>query len=172
MLWFIAPPPPPRSARSAFASAAMCRRPLLPLLALAALLALPPASHGLSCFQCLSNSLSSYSASNPLLNSLSTSVSAGSIDCADFDTTNSAMKLRCGSDQRSCAKINYNGNTVLRGCSKTSTTTDKCTEGTGTSGEGTTCLCTRDFCNSAGLTAPALLLLLPAALLAALYSRQ
>ena len=172
--WFAAatlPPPPPRPARSASASATMCRRPLLPLLALAALLALPPASHGLHCFTCQDRvTLSSSSSSNPLLSSLQSSAGPDLPSCSAFDPSDCDLKLYpCLSpSNRSCAKALYRGKTWARGCSTTEIAKDKCT----TSGDWTTCYCTGDYCNSAGLTAPALLLLLPAALLAALYSRQ
>ena len=173
------PPPPLWSARSASASSAvMCRRPLL--LTLTALLALLPAAcHGLRCFTCQdpvtlsgssSSSSSSSGANNPLLSSLQVSAGAGLPSCSNFDPSDCELKLYpCLSpSDRSCVKALHNGQTWARGCSSTAVAEDNCT----TVGDWMTCFCTGDYCNSAGLTAPALLLLLPAALLAAIYSRQ
>ena len=152
----------PHSARSVSASAAMCRRPLLPLLALAALLALPPASHGLSCFQC-EDPLPSSDHQHPLLRS----TGAGTIQrCTDFEASDNKFKMEsCLEDlDKTCAKVSWEGG-EKRGCYD-NTFEVGCQE----EGGYTFCICTGDYCNSAGLTAPALLLLLPAALLAALYT--
>ena len=142
----------------------MSRRPLLPLLALAALLVLTPACRALKCFQC----------SEPTQGLQAGSVPKGGFVwssepiCSKFDSTNSTFKKDCPQTfDKSCFKTISAGAVVSRGCYNV--VQNNCTNEVG--GEST-CYCTTDYCNSAGLTTPALLLLLPAALLAALHSRQ
>ncbi|KAF0287919.1 hypothetical protein FJT64_013685 [Amphibalanus amphitrite] len=135
----------------------MSRRPLVPLLALAALLALPPAVRGINCFQCEDP--------NPyVLPPLPGSPSAPR--CSGFDTSRSDFKVeRCLFPYVTrCARISWSGG-EMRGCLD-STLREGCEVEDGVS----FCSCTGDYCNSAGLSTPALLLLLPAALLAALYA--
>ena len=141
----------------------MCRRPLLPLLALAALLALPPASHGLSCYSC-SDLNTVQGADHPVVNA-----AGKKPPCSSFDPDNSTYKMEpCVYPfDASCIQLNYASGMSVRGCYNIAW--DNCT----VTEQLTECICTSDYCNnSAGLTAPALLLLLPAVLLAALYSRQ
>ncbi|KAF0287921.1 hypothetical protein FJT64_013687 [Amphibalanus amphitrite] len=134
----------------------MSRRPLVPLLALAALLALPPAVRGISCYQCSDQQ-----------NNIGEE-GAGSIylpNCSEFDEDdNKYQQKSCGVD-KSCSKIIFKNGQVVRGCYP-SEKADGCNNVDGL----TECFCSTDFCNSAGLSTPALLLLLPAALLAALYT--
>ncbi|KAF0286782.1 hypothetical protein FJT64_014718 [Amphibalanus amphitrite] len=138
----------------------MSRRPLVPLLALAALLALPPAVRGISCYSC--SDLNSQSEHQSLVGS------APKLPCSTFDKTNSSYKIDpcVGDFTASCIAVEYQDGRMIRGCHDV--IRDNCT-----SGESfTKCICTGDYCNSAGLSTPALLLLLPAALLAALHTRQ
>ena len=148
----------------------MSRRPLLPLLALAALLALLPACRALSCYRC--EDRDPFGA-NRLPSGLS-GPAAGSSGlpaiprCSGFDAGRDELKIeRClsqyGYDRR-CAKIAWSGG-EMRGCFD-GTLDEGCVKEDGVS----FCACTGDYCNSVGLTTPALLLLLLAALLAALYS--
>ena len=141
----------------------MCRRPLPLLLALTALLVLLPAAcHGLSCFSCEDPRPSSNS-DHPLLKA----AGAGTPPrCSEFDAGDDQFKIEnCqrGLD-RTCAKISWEGG-EMRGCFD-----DTLSVGCEEEDDVTYCVCTDDYCNSAGLTAPALLLLLPAALLAAIYT--
>ena len=167
------PPPPLWSARSASSAVAMCRRPLL--LALTALLALLPACHGLSCYYCRGTTRQSSTAGSNTANlvplrTLNASKSVGiDYSCARFDPSLDKYKIFCTYPyDKSCGKnVASDGETVMRSCADGAGTT--CTKFSDGSKQ---CLCTSDYCNSAGLTAPALLLLLPAALLAAIYSRQ
>ena len=152
----------------------MSRRPLLPLLALAALLALPPACRALSCYRCSGTSLQSGADSTnssgavSLVSMTSTESVGTSISCSSFDPSQSKYQMRCSAPfDKSCAKnVRSDGEAYERGCANGAGT--ECTK----FGDIRQCLCMTNFCNSAGLTTPALLLLLPAALLAALYSRQ
>ncbi|KAF0287923.1 hypothetical protein FJT64_013689 [Amphibalanus amphitrite] len=155
----------------------MSRRPLVPLLALAALLALPPAVRGLKCFTCSDPAPietgrlaagTNGSVVSALLSSLSNA--DGLPSCSNFDSSNCEMKLYAclWPSDSSCVKAVHKGVTYARGCSQNKPVRDECL----TSGDHTTCVCTGDYCNSAGLSTPALLLLLPAALLAALHTRQ
>ncbi|KAF0286779.1 hypothetical protein FJT64_014715 [Amphibalanus amphitrite] len=138
----------------------MSRRPLVPLLALAALLALPPAVRGLSCYVCADPAPSD--SDHPLLRA----VSGGAMipTCAEFDSGNDKFKEKCTALNPICAKGSWNGG-EKRVCSD-STIKEGCVEENGV----TYCGCTTDYCNSAGLSTPALLLLLPAALVAALHT--
>ena len=157
----------------------MSRRPLLPLLALAALLALLPACRAIKCFRCKDEpspisrrSISSRSAgynntSDTGRHSVPASLQSGTVlPCSQFDSGRSAFTVQCSDSAYSCQKHIENGITT-RDCSNHKPQEDTCDFSSGK----TDCLCTKDYCNAAGLTTPALLLL-PAALLAALYCRQ
>ena len=138
----------------------MSRRPLLPLLALAALLALLPACRALSCYECEDPLPSDH----PLRQS---SIAGMTVPpCAGFDSDDDKFKMdKCdpGIDEK-CVKVSWSGG-EKRACADSSFK-EGCTVENG----NTFCACSTDYCNSAGLTTPALLLLLPAALLAALYA--
>ena len=144
----------------------MSRRPLVPLLALAALLALLPACQALKCFQCSEPTQGLQAGSVPLPKG--SFVWSSEPICSKFDSSNSTFKKDCPATfDKSCFKTVTGGVVVSRGCYNVGQ--NNCTIQAG--GE-TMCYCTSDYCNSAGLTAPALLLLLPAVLLATLSSRQ
>ncbi|KAF0287924.1 hypothetical protein FJT64_013690 [Amphibalanus amphitrite] len=151
----------------------MSRRPLVPLLALAALLALPPAVRGINCFKCDDTALqnlvsSSFNASIANSSLLAYTVRSGLTPCKQFNPESIELKVACGSDDHSCFKKVESDGTTVRGCATHDIKSDSCSVTSGT----TDCYCTKDYCNSAGLSTPALLLLLPAALLAAPYTRQ
>ena len=146
----------------------MCRRPLLPLLALAVLMVNLPSSHGTvtSCYQCSEpkQALRSASAASPRGGFVWSSEPA----CSKFDSSNSTFKKDCptGVDKSCFTTYDTDGSVASRGCYNL--VRNNCTvDETGVK----TCCCLSDYCNSAGLTTPALLLL-PAALMAAIYSRQ
>ncbi|KAF0286785.1 hypothetical protein FJT64_014721 [Amphibalanus amphitrite] len=149
----------------------MSRRPLVPLLALAALLALPSACQALKCYLCVSpistmSKLTGISDKFTMLSLLKESASTVP-SCAAFDETQDKFKMTCSKGYNGCIKLDVNGTTAARYCVKESVSGClKHTSGV----EG--CACTTDYCNSAGLSTPALLLLLPAALLAAIHTRQ
>ncbi|XP_043221384.1 ly-6/neurotoxin-like protein 1 [Amphibalanus amphitrite] len=130
----------------------MSRRPLVPLLALAALLALLPACQALKCYQC------------------SDIAEQDAEPCTELDTSNDKFYYECSDQETKCSKVVQN-NGVIRGCTGKSVA-DGCSKFDFGQLSGTECICSTDYCNSAGLSTPALLLLLPAALLAALYTRQ
>ncbi|KAF0287926.1 hypothetical protein FJT64_013692 [Amphibalanus amphitrite] len=147
----------------------MSCRPLVPLLALAALLALPPACQALQCYSCRTPTKSKptgVSAKFAMLSVPKDSVSAVP-SCVGFDETQDKFKGTCPKGYNTCVKIAVNGTIMELGCD-TDTYYGCLKFSSGEEG----CACTTDYCNSAGLSSPALLLLLPAALLAALHTRQ
>ena len=179
-LWYASPPPcllwPARPSVSTVVrtSSAMCRRPLLPLLALAVLMVNLPSSHALKCYQCAGTTSRSDSVNGNKTGLVPLHVSKDSesvgldISCDNFDTTQSKYQMQCSFPlDQACGKNVQNGKTILRGCANVAA--DQCND----VGNGLTqCLCTSSYCNSAGVAAPALLLLLPAALLAIFYTSQ
>ena len=162
------------SVPSAAAVAAAMRCHTLPLLALAiVLVVLLPACDAIKCFTCEDpQPLNTGRLSSTFNISVTNSTLRSSVQdytltpCSQFSSKNEDLKVACAASQISCYKKRVNGRTT-RGCHDIPISRDHCTLKDG----DVDCYCTKDLCNSAGLTSPALLLL-PAALLAALSRRS
>jgi len=138
----------------------MSRLPLLTLLCLL----MSPSCWALGCFQCSDISGVSSAVNHPVLQAVLPNLPR----CAEFDSEESRFKMETCLPpyDKTCSKATVDGQ-VVRGCFD-----HTLEEGCATSQDLTEiCVCSGDYCNGAGVAAPAvLLLILPAALMAGLYS--
>jgi len=137
------------------------------LLTLFVLLA-APACLGLRCYQCRDAVSSSLLQANTFLKALGADDQTPA--CTDFDEDEDRFKMTdpCSAPaDKYCSKSVDASGKVIRGCVGAGLVL-----GCFDTLSGKTCSCEGDYCNGAGLATPALLLLLllPSALLAGLYS--
>ena len=125
----------------------------LPLLALAAVLAVLPSCNAISCYYC-SDQQGGLGEEGNVLVDLPT--------CTEFDEDDAKYQQQDCGDGKTCSKFIFENGQVVRSCFFKERE-EGCTQVNGL----TECFCSNEFCNSAGLATPALLLL-PAAVLTAL----